>query len=158
MVIQCHACKTEISNEAVQCPKCGTKVRKPLGTLGYALIGVISLVAFQLIIAQNSGKPQSPEEAGNEKHVQRFQITAGALVITRKTLKDPSSVVWEKVSANEDATIICIEYQAKNSYGNMNKEFISFIKRVPSREEETWNKHCRNPDLIDMSDAAKAIH
>lgn len=86
----------------------------------------------------------------------RFRVAVALLKSVKSSLRDPESFVVEFVGVNEDSTVACVEYRAKNGFGGMNKEFAVYAKDKISQSPESWNKYCRS-NLYDMKHARLAI-
>lgn len=85
-----------------------------------------------------------------------FRKVVAALLAIRDANRNPSSVTWDSIRANDDASLICIEYRGQNGFGGMNKEFVVFVKDAPSQKVAMWNKHCLQP-LSDVIHARQAL-
>jgi hypothetical protein len=92
---------------------------------------------------------------GNLKE-NRFRVAVALLKSVKTNLRDPESFSVEYVGVNEDATVACVEYRAKNGFGGMNKEFAVYAKNNISQTPESWNKYCRT-NLYDMKHARLAL-
>jgi hypothetical protein len=86
----------------------------------------------------------------------RFRVAVALLKSVRSSLRDPESFVVEFVGVNEDSTVACVEYRAKNGFGGMNKEFAVYAKDKISQSPESWNKYCRT-NFYDMKHARLAL-
>lgn len=84
----------------------------------------------------------------------RFQQAAAATRAIKAVTREPESVRWDSVLVNEEGTIACIEYGARNGFGGMNREFMVFTANRARADAATWNKHCANKRLYDMRAAA----
>ena len=59
-------------------------------------------------------------------------------------MREPDSVRWQQVATNDDGTIVCVTYRARNGFGGMNLEHATFAKETISTSNAAWNKHCTN--------------
>ena len=60
----------------------------------------------------------------------------------RQTMRDPDSLVVEFAGVTEDATTVCIQYRAKNGFGDYDKAIaIDTAGRIAS-DVSTWNRLC----------------
>jgi hypothetical protein len=78
---------------------------------------------------------------------------ANALQIAKAiqtNMRDPESLVWESILTNEDASVACFSYRARNGFGGMNREFATFANGSLSQSASMWNKHCKGKSLYDM--------
>jgi len=86
----------------------------------------------------------------------RFAQTVSVLKVIKKNLREPDSLVIETVLTNENATVVCAEYRAKNGFGGMTREFIVYANKNLSQSAEVWNKHCLK-EMFDMKSAKYGI-
>lgn len=54
------------------------------------------------------------EALAKAKEELAFRKTVLAARALKGSLRDPDSLVWESIRANHDATVICMEYRARN--------------------------------------------
>jgi hypothetical protein len=156
-LIKCRECGKEISSKAQACPNCGAAARKGFGCVGSTLIIIAGVFVIGAIVSGIVGKepptPTAPkakeqlaaEKAKADREQARGAKAVAAGVVVKSSLRDPESVVWESIRANDDASIICIEYRARNGFGGMNRGFVVFVKDRPSQEPSAWNKNCTQP-------------
>lgn len=167
---KCAECKKEISSAAKACPSCGAPVKKKTGMLALLIAGFFLVSIFVGIFSQQSAQQnqaqieaaKTPEQRAREQKEKkaedmRYAQTVIAGTALKQSLKDPSSLVFEKILADEDAKTICMTYRAKNSFGALNKEFMLFHNGRPSQTESAWNKRCANKSMYDMIFARQAI-
>ena len=167
---KCSECKNEVSDSAGKCPHCGAKVSKPAGWLGWicAAIFIFAIVqcstdiekSKELSAAIEAAKPLEMREAETKNKAleeARFQKAVIAAKVLKSSLRNPDSVVWEDIYANNDASVICLSYRAQNGFGGMNREHISFINGKPSRSTPVWNRKCTGTGFIDLKYARQAL-
>jgi hypothetical protein len=94
------------------------------------------------------------DKARNDRRFAAALVAARAI---KDNLRDPDSLVWESIRANDDATVLCIEYRARNGLGGMNREFIVYAKGAPSQKPAVWNKHCAGKSMYDMMSVKYAL-
>lgn len=165
----CRECGKEVSTEAKTCPSCG--VDKPIKkSSGGKWLIIFFVFAFVIILAnkperRNSdldpNEPVDPalvaaEKARKEKEERQFQKVAGMAMTIKKAMRDPDSLTWESIRANDDASIVCFEYRAKNGFGGMNKEMAIVANGKADQKASSWNKHCTQP-LTDMMKVKYAL-
>ena len=80
---------------------------------------------------------------------ERFRDTAIVVGSVKANLRNPESVKWESISANDDASVVCVQYRAQNGFGGMNREIVVYAKGKVSQSAAVWNRHCTKP-LNDM--------
>jgi hypothetical protein len=152
-LIKCKECGKEISDEAKVCPHCG---KKPgMSMTSAVVIGFLLLLPF--VFYTPSSSTSTPKPPPNPAAEARFQKTARMADGVKRMLRDPESVVWESIRSNDDASVICIEYRARNGFGGMAKEFAVYSKNNVSQEAKAWNKYCTKPlnDMIHVEYAIK---
>lgn len=85
-----------------------------------------------------------------------FLAVATIMRVLKANMREPESVVWESVTANDDASVICLQYRARNGFGGMARENVVFDKIGGSKEPSRWNRNCTKP-LNDMLYAKHAL-
>lgn len=64
-LIKCHECGTEVSTEAKTCPKCGAKVKKPMGAGTILLIGLVTIVVLSAMVS-GGGTPSASQPSARD--------------------------------------------------------------------------------------------
>lgn len=157
-LIKCTECGNEVSTQAKTCPKCGAKVKKLMSRLTKILLGGLG-ISILIVIATGqpatNGIQETPQEkAAKAEENKRYSAAAGATKTLRDSMRDPDSLKFESVRVNDDASVICAEYRARNGFGGMNREHIVVTTTRTSQSAADWNKHCIKP-MHDMLWAAK---
>lgn len=152
---KCKECGKEVSNTAGKCPNCGAKVAKPLGVAGWLLVAFTAVVVYQCSSVASNPKNQTATVT-DPKEEARFQKTAALARLIKKNLREPESMTLESARANDDASVVCLEYRARNGFGGMSKEFVVFAQNKAHQTPEAWNKHCTQP-LFDMKHVRHAL-
>lgn len=137
------------------------------------LVGALCLIAFVSGFVAGPPKPVTAEEkaaetakdaaekqasADREKKAaqekaqddRRFQSAALLARSIKDAARDPDSLVWESILANDDASVVCFRFRAKNGFGGMNREVATFANGKLSQTAGAWNKHCAGKSLNDM--------
>lgn len=166
-IMKCHECGGEISTEAKTCPKCGVKVKKPAGLTAWLLGGivVVGIIAASIsdqeqtaaIAAAEAAKTpeqRAAEKTKKEAEDKQFYAAAGLSKTIKDAARDPDSLVIEKVRINDDTTVVCAQYRARNGFGGMNREVVVITQNKTSQTNAAWDKHCTKP-MTDMLWAAK---
>jgi hypothetical protein len=158
-LVKCKECSKEISSEAKACPHCGAKPPKPTSRLAVLLIG-IAMIAIYVEGTKKDTPPQavvtiSPEQAAlNKKQADektaRVDSTIRVLASIKASLREPESVKWASVLSSDDGAVVCVTYRARNGFGGMNVEDVSFSKGKISKAVPAWNKNCAGKSLNDM--------
>ena len=176
----CPECGTPISKKARACPSCGATVRrtslltKALAVFFGATL-VLSIVAAidgdEKNQAASSAEAQrraalSPEQRNAEdaattaaKAADELRFMRAQLAATRvkRSLKDPDSLQWEYIYTNDDASVVCLRYRAKNSFGGYAIENTTLVGDTFSQAPAAWNKHCAGTRLHDLTYARRGI-
>ncbi len=125
------------------------------------ILGLIGIGIASSMIGQ---KPDSqapvalaPKEPVDPNIELRFRKTVLVAKTVKAALRNPDSVQWAGMLANDDASVICIEYRAQNGFGGMNLEHVAFAKGKLQTSAQAWNKHCAAKKMWDMERAKYAI-
>ena len=86
-----------------------------------------------------------------------FQKVRTALTEVKQLTRDPTSVVWEDVFGEADASIICVQLSARNGFNGMSREYITVVKGQITSNHKQWNKDCANRALKDWKIATYKI-
>lgn len=134
-----------------------------MSRVGFLLLIVVGLLVFATG-ERGSKAPaevtpaKTPEQiAADNRKEAAFQRVVAALQIIKKANRNPASVTWETIMANDDASVICIEYRGQNGFGGMNKEFVVIAKGSASQKPSAWNRHCAGKPLQDFIYARQAL-
>ncbi len=154
-LMTCTECKKEVSDSAKTCPHCGAKVKKLRSPVMSSLIWVLLFVTLFAVVASVNTKPEaapaSPEEIAKTK---RYVAAVSASKSIRAAMRDPESLKYETLRVNDDASVVCAEYRARNGFGGLNREHIMITDKGSSQEPRDWNKHCTKT-MHDMLRAVK---
>ncbi len=176
-LIKCHECGKKVSTEATVCPACGAAVKIPepkqVGASRNRIVKwvlvIVALYALGGIIKAVMEASKSPEElkqdaesnqaaqlkkAEHDKQavisMRRAKIAAIAAQTIQQAARNPASVIWEGILANDDASVVCIEMRAQNGFGGMNIESMAVINGEIKTSDTAWNKNCANKTLFDV--------
>jgi hypothetical protein len=177
-LIKCHECGKKVSTESSVCPGCGAAVRLPPPKAQSASISPILkiffiglfLYTFALVIGLLFKETKSPEEIKQEANAQeqknkqleieikRINIAAIAAKTIQQSARNPDSVSWTKILANDDASVICYQLRAENGFGGLNTEDIAVIKGVLKTSDAAWNKYCAGKPMNNITtDVVKVL-
>ncbi len=101
--------------------------------------------------AEAAKKKQEQEKANDTKRYVLAKLLAKSL---KDSMRDPDSFVVESLRVNDDGTVACVEYRAKNGFGGMNREFAVYKKEKITKDAGAWNASCMKP-MHDLGYAAK---
>jgi DNA-directed RNA polymerase subunit RPC12/RpoP len=167
-LVACHECGTHISDQALACPKCGAKPRKKTTptkkVASWLLAGLIAFIVFHLLPSEQAdttvSKPESPElaaqAAARAADQNRFRQSMHMLRQIRDSMRDPDSFVVERVTANDDASVICVQYHARNGFNGMNREQVVVDNGKGNKGADAWKKRCTS-SMHDMNMAGVSL-
>jgi hypothetical protein len=93
---------------------------------------------------QRSVTPEQRAAQAAKENAQNHLAYAKYVAIEqlRQTMRDPDSLVVEFAGVTEDATTVCIQYRAKNGFGDYDKAIaIDTVGRI-ANDVSTWNRLC----------------
>lgn len=162
-LVDCKECGQKVSTDAASCPGCGTdrNYKKKTSKLTWVIGGAIVFAVFSTIFKTAEKPTVTPvvqktieDVAADSKREVTLTKVALVLKAIKKNLKDPQSVDWITIAADDDAKVICVEYRAKNSFGALTIEQMAFANNKFAQEPGFWNKYCGGKKgLHDMSRA-----
>lgn len=107
---------------------------------GAVVLGAIAFVSWWA--PWETARPAVPVTAPTAQDL-RLSAIASAGEALRRATRDPESVIFESVKANAGATVICLQYRAKNGFGGMTREVLVLTPKGTSQEMAAWNTSCR---------------
>jgi hypothetical protein len=132
--------------------------------LGKMLLAVVVIVVGLLVLvpfigdkgleAQANLTPQQLKENADSKLAyDRFLDMKGTL---RNNMRDPDSFkVLSRHAPVTNPKIVCVEYQSKNGFGGMNKEFAVLTDKdnilLNDKAVSYWNKFCVGGTVYTLS-------
>jgi len=128
---KCEECGHQVSSEAKACPGCGAKTRKKAGPIAWIFAG---LVLFAIISSSNEPPPppKTAEQLAQEQATaSRSAKAVAAMMVIKKSLRDPDSVKWESVLVSADTSVVCATYKAKNGFGGYSEGVTIFVHGIP---------------------------
>lgn len=167
-LVDCKECGKKVSTDAASCPGCGTNqnFKKKTSKLTWAIGGIFAVAVLSAVFRPNEKSTvdsavvqKMPEEiAGDLKKDVTLNKVALVLRTIKINLKDPESVEWITIAADDDAKAICVEYRAKNSFGAWTIEQMAVAGDKFGKEPAFWNKTCAGKKGIhDMMRAKHAL-
>lgn len=169
---ECRECGKQVSDEAKNCPHCGVgkPVKSGVGPIKMIAILGIGALIFAKMMSSGSNTVSytaSPAPAKQEKTPSQialeqkkelaFQKTVLAAATLKKSLREPESLVWESILANDDASVICLEYRSRNGFGGMGREIVVMANGKATQKVAEWNRHCTGPLMNDMKNVKYAL-
>jgi hypothetical protein len=161
--INCGECRALVSTQARTCPACGANrkvFRRPAGArqpmswpkkIGMAFAAVFGLgVVGQIVTggANQNAEEQSPRDKQTQHRDYAAYLSARSL---KASLRNPDSLAFESILANDDGSVICMTYRAQNGFGGMNLEHVVFKNGDPNESHASWRANCAHKLLIDVT-------
>ncbi len=154
---KCKECGNEVSSKAKACPQCGAAQPKKTSVFTWIIGGFFAVAVVAAVVGGTSSSTMTPEQhAASKQKSESMKKTMLALQAIKKSMRDPDSLKWEDITANDDASVICISYRAKNGFGGMNRDIATVVNDKFHTDKKTWNKHCTKP-MNDMQGAGLVI-
>jgi hypothetical protein len=163
----CAECGARVSTEANACPHCGAKPRATMGPIRRVILGLIIVsIAISVFSPKGNDKPSekpvpviktAEQIAADEAEKSRSLRAIFVVTALKRGLRDPDSVKWETVSVSDDASVVCVEYRAKNGFGGTNFEQTVYTKGKFSTAAKPWNRHCAGKRLNDLKPAVDYV-
>lgn len=172
-MIECKECKTQISEQAQDCPKCGAKVSKKTSFITWLAGAVAALGVGSCVVGMNQSEPgrelaqakkasieaskspaQKAAEAAAEKHRNiEFKFSVMAAQMVKAGTKNPSS--FELVDANlVEYGALCLVYRGTNSFNAVVTSNIAITRKFTIG---SWNKDCAGKDAVGMRHIKQAL-
>ena len=162
-MITCGECGASVSTEAKSCPSCGANrkvFRRPAGTkkpmswpkkFGIAFAAMFGLgVVGQIITGGSNPAAQAESPQDKQKSHRDYQAYLSAKAL-KASLRNPDSLSFDSILANDDGSIICMAYRAQNGFGGMNIGHVVFKNGDPSESHASWHAHCAGKMLNDVT-------
>ena len=92
--------------------------------------------------------PPAPVETDEDRRSQAVLLQACLL---RNAMREPDSVDWLSIGADDSAGTICFRYRARNGFGGMTIGRMAVHNGTPAQSTAAWNKYCATPQLHDMT-------
>jgi ribosomal protein L40E len=162
----CAECGADVSTAAKACPQCGAKGQALNGrpkTLGWVAKGAlvlfgISFVAVAITNQINPPKPLSAAEKAEKTQSEKRNLNIANYARSLKAAaRDPESLSFDEIVANDDGTLVCFKYRAKNGFGGTNREVVAFSLAGGSREPTVVKTVCRDKAMHDVTKTAKYV-
>ena len=169
-MINCSECGATVSTEAKTCPGCGAArkafrksagARRPMSwpkKIGIAFGGVFALgVVGQLVAGPGGGQGAQAESAQDKQTKQRDYAAYLSAKALKASLRNPDSLAFQYIHANEDGGVICIKYRAQNGFGGTNLGYVVFKNGAPSQKRAMWQANCAHKVLYDLTSVKDLI-
>lgn len=167
-IISCGECGASASTEAKVCPGCGASrkvfrrpagARKPMSWPKKIGVGFGALIGLSVVIQAATGggqtvQAETPQEKQSKQRGYAAYLSAKAL---KAGLRNPDSLDFDEILANDDGSVICMTYRAQNGFGGMNLERAVFKDGKPSQTRASWRANCANKILFDVTNVERMI-
>ena len=90
-------------------------------------------------------------DGGRAKRELQVRVSVGRL---QDKLRDPDSLIVEKILTTRDAKIVCVWYRARNGFGGMDRTLMAFVGDLAFNADQAGAVSCGEA-VIDMGYAAK---
>lgn len=87
-----------------------------------------------------------------------FQRTVLFIASLKERMREPDSVKWDTILANDDGSVICVQYRGRNGFGGYSAEHAAYAVKTASQAAYFWNQHCAGKSLNNMSHATYALN
>ena len=97
----------------------------------------------------------SPSSVPSDPAVERrFQVASLIAKGIKDGINDPASLVFDGLSTNADASIVCVEYRARNAFNGVVRKYLTVTGKSASESIDVWNKTCAGRhDMFDEKNA-----
>lgn len=158
----CTECGYSVSTKAAACPQCGAKGKKPTSFLTKIVAALLGLSVLVAVLAPKpdpslASAPAVQKKPADPKKEAAFQRTLIVVKSIKASLRDPSSVEWSSIGANEDASVVCVAYRARNGLGGMNLEGATYAKGKLTTTAAAWNKNCAGKSMPNDFSSIRAV-
>ena len=161
-LIVCPDCGTKVSHSAKTCPSCGASAKaiarvqrapaKQIGRFGKIVIGgaVLGAVAVAAVSIMHEPSPaMHTNTQADALFKQRGQAAMKDAVNLKQSLREPGSLTFDKILTNDDGSLVCISYRARNGFGGMDRDHVTFIAGLGTTSSAVWRKRCARVELND---------
>ena len=91
------------------------------------------------------------EKPSNE--VAQYNAARIAAYTVKNSVRDPDSLRFDSIRVSDDANTICVLFGARNGFGGMNRERVTYFNGTGSQSASSWNRRCLK-SMADMTFAA----
>lgn len=101
--------------------------------------------------------PPASKKLADPKREAAFQRTMAVVKFIKSAQREPSSVQWSSIEANEDASVVCVLYRARNGFGGMNIETATYADGKLTASYMVWQKTCADRTLMNNFLSIRAV-
>lgn len=135
-LVKCIECSGTVSTKAQFCPHCGAKT-KP--TYNFAWLGFMAALVPMTFYVATLVYIYGLTDPNRHLRWEKALDSANTVTLA---MRDPSSLQWEKIRADNNGSLICMEYRAKNGFGALNKEKVFSVNGVYFDKDSDWQIFC----------------
>lgn len=136
------------------------------GFLAICLVGVIA----GMIFLDSKPKPTAPqpapipapkpaptpeELARKAREEARLESAMTGALYIKARLRNPDSLIWERIIATSDGSTVCYVYRAQNGYGGMNREAKVMVGTKISSDARNIKAHCKAEGFTEITDVVR---
>lgn len=150
-LIKCKECGKDVSTDAKTCPGCGANMPRKTSLFTKLVAGLIGIAVLSAIFGGNDSKTRTTTAAPKVKSQaeldddSRFSLARASYKGLKSSLKDPDSLVVEKLLIDEKGTVACMQYRAKNGFGGYNKDIVVVAdSKIQRGTEALIAKYCKS--------------
>lgn len=127
--------------------------------LALLFIGIVGSAIFPSKVVEPAPLSEEARLAKVAKDAQdaRLLVAMRAGRTIKNSLRDPESLKFQTIAANDDASVVCYIYRAKNGFGGMNLEHAVLVGDKISNSPKIWKKNCSAEQLHDVTNARAGI-
>jgi hypothetical protein len=114
----------------------------PIAIVLVALLAGVAYVLWWIAKPEPPTATQTVQAPRNAVQEMQWNAVLRAGASIRAAMRNPQSLVYDGIWANDDASLMCFQYRAQNGFGGMNKEFVVIQKGAASQSPSAWNKNC----------------
>ena len=123
---------------------------KKIGVAFGVMFGVSLVGGFAASVSGTKPSVHTESAQDKQKTHRDYQAYLAAKAV-KASLRDPDSLSFEEILANDDGSVICMTYRAQNGFGGMNIEHVVFKDGDPSQSHASWHPHCAGKMLNDVT-------
>lgn len=87
---------------------------------------------------------------------QKLVVTALAAALKRG-MNDPDSMEWDLVTANDDGTVVCAEFRARNVFNALIAKKLAVVNGNSTEDASIWNRRCAGKPQHDLTGFAEVV-
>jgi hypothetical protein len=122
--------------------------------VGFGVLIGLSAIIQVATGGTQSARSETPQEKQSKQRGYAAYLSAKAL---KAGLRNPGSLDFDEILANDDGSVICMTYRAQNGFGGMNLERVVFKDGKASQARTSWRANCANKMLFDVTNVESMI-